>query len=80
MLLVAMQVAYSYDLYWFLTRDLEVLVAALAGLSVTLLMIFWRSEASHQDKMMIGILALVALFILSGVGGVFVACNNGNCL
>ena len=80
LLLLAMQLGYSYDLYWLLKRDFEMLVAALAGLGVTLLMIFWRSAASHQDKVMIGLVALIALFGLSIAGGLFVACNNDNCL
>jgi hypothetical protein len=80
LLLLAIQVAYSYDLYWILNRDFEILVVALAGLAVTLLIIFWHSDASHEEKLMIGIGALVSLFVLFGVGGLMVSCANDNCL
>ncbi len=78
--LIAFQVAYSLDLYWLLARDFEALVIAMAGLGITLLAIFWRSSASHQDKVMIGIASLGAFFGLTFIGGLSVACANGNCL
>jgi len=80
LLLLAIQIAYSFDLYWFLNRDLEILVVVLTGLAVTLLIIFWHSDASHEEKLMIGIGALVSLFVLSGLGGLMVSCANDNCL
>jgi hypothetical protein len=80
LLVLGIQVAYSYDLYWFLRRDFEILVVVLAGLGATLLVIFWHSDASHEEKLMIGIAALVSLFLLSGVGGLVVSCTNDNCL
>jgi uncharacterized membrane protein len=78
--LLAMQLAYSYDLYWLLRRDFEALVLALAGLGITLLAVYWRSSAPHQDKVTIGVASLVSLCAISFIGGLFVACSNGNCL
>ena len=78
--LLAIQVAYSFDLYWLLRRDFEALVLALAGLGVTLLAVYWRSSAPHQEKVMIGVVSLVALLGVSFIGGLLVSCANGNCL
>ena len=80
MVLLAIQVGYSFDFYWLLERDFEVLVVALAGLGITLLSIFWKSSASHQEKVMIGVVSLVAFCGCPMIGGLFVACSNGNCL
>jgi peptidoglycan biosynthesis protein MviN/MurJ (putative lipid II flippase) len=80
LLFLALQIGYSYDLYWLLTRDFEILVVAVAGLGITLLVIFWHSEASHQEKVTIGIVALVSFFVIWGVGGLMVSCANDNCL
>jgi hypothetical protein len=78
--LLAIQLAYSYDLYWLLKRDFVVLVLALVGLGMTLLAISWRSAAPHQDKITIVVVSLVALFGVSFIGGLLVSCANGNCL
>jgi hypothetical protein len=78
--LLAIQIGYSFDLYWLLTRDFEILVVALAGLGITLLAIFWKSSASHQDKVMIGVVSLMAFYVFSFIGGMYVSCANGNCL
>jgi hypothetical protein len=78
--LIAIQVAYSQDLYWLLERDFEILVMAIAGLGITLLAAFWKSAASHQDKVMIGVVSLIAFYGLTFIGGLTVACANGNCL
>ncbi len=78
--LLAIQIGYSFDLYWLLQRDFEILVAALAGLGITLLAIFWRSSASHQRKVTIGVLSLIAFYVSSFIGGLYVSCANGNCL
>ncbi len=78
--LLAIQAAYSYGLYWLIKRDFEVLVLSLAGLGITLLAVFWRSSAPHQDKVTIGVVSLVSLCAISFIGGLFVSCANGNCL
>lgn len=78
--LLAIQIAYAFDLYWLLKRDFEMLVVALAGLGVTLLAAFWNSSASHQDKVMIGVASLAVFYGSSFIGALMVACSNGNCL
>ena len=80
MFLLAIQIGYSFDLYWLLKRDFEILVVALAGLGITLLAIFRRSSASNEDKVMVGVVSLMAFFIFSFIGGLYVSCANGNCL
>jgi hypothetical protein len=80
MFLLAIQIGYSFDLYWLLKRDFEILVGALAGLGITLVAIFRRSSASNQDKVMVGVVSLMAFFIFSFIGGLYVSCANGNCL
>jgi hypothetical protein len=80
MFLLAIQIGYSFDLYWLLKRDFEILVAALAGMGITLLAIFWRSSASHQRKVTIGVVSLLAFYVFSFIGGLSVSCANGNCL
>ncbi len=80
MFLLAIQIGYSFDLYWLLKRDFEILVVALAGLGITLVAIFRRSSASNQDKVMVGVVSLLAFFIFSFIGGLYVSCANGNCL
>ena len=79
-LLLLVHLAYSYDLYWLLEKDFEILVLTLAGLSVTLLFIFWRSVASYEEKLTIGLVSLFSLVVLSVVGGLMVSCANDNCL
>jgi hypothetical protein len=78
--LLVIQVGYSFDLYWLLRRDFEILVVALAGLGVSLLAILSRSSASHQDKVMIGVVSLLAFIVCTFIGGLYVSCANGNCL
>jgi hypothetical protein len=78
--LLVVQLAYLHDLYWLLRRDFEIVVIALAGLGVTLLVAFWNSSASHQDKVTIGAVSLASYLGLTFVGGLYIACANGNCL
>jgi len=78
--LLSIQIGYSFDLYWLLRRDFEILVVAVAGLGITLLAILRRSSASHQDKVMIGVVSFVAFCAFSFIGGLYVSCANGNCL
>ena len=80
MLVLVVQLAYSYDLYWLLNKDFEVLAVVLAGLSVTLLVIFWRSVASYEEKLTIGLVSVFSLVVLSWAGGLMVSCANDNCL
>jgi hypothetical protein len=78
--LLAAQVAYAHNLYWLLKHDFEALIIAIAGLGVTLLVTFWKSSASHQDKVTIGAVSLATFYGLTFIGGLSIACANGNCL
>jgi len=78
LVLVAVQVGYSFNVNELL--GLGVVVFALVGLTITLLVIFWRSSATLVEKIVIGVLSLVTFGGFTFVTGLLVACANGDCL
>ena len=79
-LLGTFQIAYSFDAYSLLGKDLALTLAALVGFSATLLLILSRSRLETPSRVVLAGSALCAFLFLVFWGSLSVACANGNCL
>ncbi len=79
-LLIGVQLGYSYDSLFFLVAGFWLPAGVLLGLALTLLFVLLGSAIPYATRILLALVALIIFVFLSFWGGLFVSCANGNCL